>query len=256
MLNNVLALQEYLTGSRIATRFIVRAGPAGSHQSVAIAQTDMTQLQADAYVVPQFRNVVSTGGVAGAIIRAGAREGMARYGDYLARKVAVARLPDWGEVLTVESGGGQSRHLMHAVTVQSGNKVTEGEAISKAVGNSVVEANRLGLRRVIFPALGTGVLGELVGGESARLILGGLWALWEDYPDVSLSQVIIAIHPGDTMRLYESFSGVLDAGVTTRAAWSIDADRRRVFDEGAFQAEQRRRRETTSLMREFILNRR
>ena len=75
---------------------------------VSVHFGDITQHRVDAYVVPQFTNCASFGGVGGAIHRAGGTEGLAEYD-----KRAAAKPYEFGAVDITPSGGGNASYLLH-----------------------------------------------------------------------------------------------------------------------------------------------
>src|SRR5260370_39044038 len=73
---------------------------------VVIHLEDITKFPADAYLVPQFPNYGSFGGVAGAIAKAGGDQGLRKY-----NQIAQAREQKLGSVVVTKWGAGKNTLL-------------------------------------------------------------------------------------------------------------------------------------------------
>lgn len=135
---------------------------------ITVSAGDMTRVPADAYVVPQFKGGASDGGVGGAIYRSGAEKGMDEY-DQAAR----SKNMDFGDAMVTKSGGGNSTHLIHTVTVGSGAN-NEFNNVQSGIKNGLLQADAAGIKSVASPTLGTGIIGQLTDAQSARAIFGGV----------------------------------------------------------------------------------
>ena len=137
--------------------------------SVTVVGGDMTLIDADVYVVPQFNSCASEGGVGGAIARRGAIKGMNEYNEYIDKNGKL----DWSNVVLTESGGGKAKYLVHAVTVGA-DRDSSFEVVQKAVYNALNIAQQQGLQSVVIPAMGTGIIGTLTDVQSANAIMAGI----------------------------------------------------------------------------------
>jgi O-acetyl-ADP-ribose deacetylase (regulator of RNase III) len=165
----------------------------------AVFEGDMTRVPADAYVVPHFRSKfrdghllsgVSMGGVGGAIIRAGAEAGLRKYDDLI---YAAGREQVWGEAMITESGGGKSRMLVNVVRV--GSEVDEEFAVvQQAVFTALMQSSLQGIDTIVFPLMGTGVIGQLTATQSAKAMLSALAQFRSIFPDSFPRQIAIAIY--------------------------------------------------------------
>jgi O-acetyl-ADP-ribose deacetylase (regulator of RNase III) len=181
-------------------------------------RTDMTATPADVMVVPQFSNGISDDGVAGAIIDSGAQSGWEKYIEVI--KNFGGKVP-FGTAHLFPSGGGNSSHLAHVVTVASDRSLPEAqrnyrgvfrgyEVIKEATKEAVLATSEAGLGSMNFPALGTGVLGELKTAPelSAMAILEGVQEASLAAPPGShmISEVrIIAYTTRDLVAFHEAF---------------------------------------------------
>ncbi len=224
-LTAVQSLENLLSRCSGISQFLVRPGPQGNMQAAAIALGDMTRIPCDAYVVPHFQGDVSFAGVGGAVARGGAGHGLMEYEKYVD---ALNRTQEWGEATVTKSGGGNSTHLIHVVSV--GNRSVEKElrTVAMATSSALYRAHEQLLDTIVFPALGTGAHGELVAGQSARAILGSLYTYWSKEPSNRPHGVTVAIY-GDR-DAYHSFSAVLELGVSTQEAAMVDEGKSKKFN--------------------------
>lgn len=219
----VQALETLLANAGVS-QFLVRSGPLEDAQAVAIVLADMPAIHADAYVVPHFQEaVLFERDVAEAVARGGGEQGLLAYYYYIE---GLRRPQERGEVHVTPSGGGNSTHLINVMSLGDPDLDSELRTVAIATGSALQVAGEKGFDTVIFPALGTGVNGQLTAGQSARAILGPLYTYWTE--DQRPHRVIIAIY-GDRAA-FNSFSDVLNSGVLTPEAARVDAGKTRRFD--------------------------
>lgn len=139
--------------------------------TVAILEGDITKRKVDAYVIPQFTSCASYGGVGGAIHRAGGTAGLAEF-----HRRASGTPFSFGDVTETESGGGNAKYHLHAVTVGS-DAEREFRVVHTAIVRAIGIAAVNGLQSIAVPALGTGIIGHLTPEQSARAILSAIAAL-------------------------------------------------------------------------------
>ncbi|MFI3241892.1 MAG: macro domain-containing protein [Alphaproteobacteria bacterium] len=159
--------------------------------SVQVISGDMTSIKADAYIVPQFNNCTSYGGVGGAVNRAGACTGMKSYDE-----IVRSGRQDFGSAFLVPSGGGLSKFLLHVVSVGSGER-QEFETVQKSIFSALKLADDAGLKSILCPALGTGIIGDLTDEQSAKAILSAIAKFAE--VATSLEEFSIVIYGGRTV---------------------------------------------------------
>lgn len=140
-----------------------------ANNKITVALGDMTKVKADAFIVPQFTSDASFGGVGGAVARGGAEGGMSAYQDYVDKNGT----QDFGQVLLTPSYGGNSKYLLHAVSVGSGAEV-EFETVKTAMFNALRLAENNGLSSIVAPAMGTGIIGRLTDTQSAKAMMSAI----------------------------------------------------------------------------------
>jgi O-acetyl-ADP-ribose deacetylase (regulator of RNase III) len=146
----VYDMKEVLLGG---IRFVVMRG-------------DITQVSADAIVVPANSLMLLGGGVAGAVKRKGGEEV-----EREARSRAPVRL---GDAITTGPGRLLVKGIIHAPTMERPAGETSPEIVYLATRAAVREAERNGYRVVAFPGMGTGVGGirpEVSARQMVRAIL-------------------------------------------------------------------------------------
>lgn len=122
---------------------------------IVILKGDITAVEADAIVNAANNRLWMGGGVAGAIKRAGGEE---------IEREAVAKGPiNVGEAVATGAGRLRARYVIHAAAMGYDNQgkmiPPSHESIRNATLNSLLLAEKLGLKSIAFPALGTGVGG-------------------------------------------------------------------------------------------------
>lgn len=117
---------------------------------IKIKKGDITTFEGDAIVNAANNQLWMGGGVAGAIKRAGGQE---------IEREAVSKGPILvGEAISTSAGKLKAKFIIHAAVMGSDLK-TSGEYIKSATINALKEAEKLKVKTIAFPALGTGVGG-------------------------------------------------------------------------------------------------
>jgi O-acetyl-ADP-ribose deacetylase (regulator of RNase III) len=117
---------------------------------IIILQGDITDIDVDAVVNAANTNLLLGSGVAGAIRKKG--------GDSIQRECdRIGPIP-LGEAVVTGAGNLKAKWVIHAAGMHIGGSVTE-ESLRGATKNSLMRADEKGIRRVAFPAIGTGVGG-------------------------------------------------------------------------------------------------
>lgn len=168
---------------------------------VAVALGDMTQLQADAFVVPQFTSASSFGGVGGAVARAGGTHGLEEYQRFIDSQGE----QKFGTVLLTESGGGNAKHHLHVASVGS-PKDDEFNTVQTGFYNALKTAEANGIKSVVAPAMGTGIIGQLESDQSARAMMSAVDQFTKEGGKMDVSFVIY----GDKAA-YQAFTDSLDS---------------------------------------------
>jgi len=117
---------------------------------VEIVKGDISQQDTDAIVNAANNHLWMEAGVAGAIKRNGGRE---------IEEEAVRKGPvQVGEAVSTGGGRLRAKYVIHAAVMGQDLK-TDGEAIRRATESAMAVADKLGVKSISFPALGTGVGG-------------------------------------------------------------------------------------------------
>lgn len=189
-----------------------------SGNDVCVKMGDITQSCVDAIVVPEFKGGASYGGVGGSVARSGAIAGMQAY-DTLVDDMGPQ---SFGTVLLTDSGGGKASKLLHIVSVGSG-KDEEFNTIKTGFFNALEVAARNKVNSIAVPALGTGIIGQLTGEQSAQAMMSALKDYSEDGgPQITIEFVIYGDHQS-----YTEFADVLTSG-SYATANNKQAGRRRM----------------------------
>ena len=118
--------------------------------AIRLFQGDITDLDVDAVVNAANSELWMGSGVAGAIKRRGGKE---------IEEQAKAQGPiGVGEAVITGAGSLKARHVIHAAAMGP-DLATDEAKVRAATRNSLLLAERLSLRSIAFPALGTGVGG-------------------------------------------------------------------------------------------------
>jgi O-acetyl-ADP-ribose deacetylase (regulator of RNase III) len=117
---------------------------------IKVIKGDLTEISADAVINAANNQLSMQAGVAGAIKRKGGS-------TIEAEAVAGGPVPV-GEAVVTGAGALKARYVIHAV-VMGPDRVTDVETVRLATRNALRRAGELGLKSVVFPALGTGAGG-------------------------------------------------------------------------------------------------
>jgi len=159
---------------------------------IRCVQGDIAQQEADAIVNAANNHLWMGAGVAGAIKRAGGREIEAE---------AVAKGPiAIGEAAVTGAGRLKARYVIHAA-VMGQDLRTDAEKIRRSTEATLRRADELGLKRIAFPALGTGVGGFSLE-ECARIMLDAVEA-HAAAGTTSLEQVTFVLYDAPALQAFQ-----------------------------------------------------
>lgn len=117
---------------------------------IEIVKGDIAAIEADALVNAANNHLWMGAGVAGALKRSGGQE----IEDEAIKKGPI----EVGEAVETQAGNLKAHYVIHAA-VMGQNLQTDETKIRNAIKNSLKLAEKLGLKSIAFPALGTGVGG-------------------------------------------------------------------------------------------------
>lgn len=118
---------------------------------IRIAKGDITQVSCDAIVNPANSYGYMGGGVAGAIKRKG--------GEEIEREVISKAPIEIGKAVATTAGKLKSKYIIHAPTMERPAMRIDVSNVRKAVKAALELAKDLGIKRIAFPGMGTGVGG-------------------------------------------------------------------------------------------------
>ena len=118
---------------------------------IVVVTGDITKQKVDAIVNPANSLMIMGGGVAGAIKRAGGRE---------IEDEAVKRAPVVvGKAIATKAGKLEAKYVIHAPTMKQPAMQIGIRNVKLAINGALKCAKKLGVRRIAFPGMGTGVGG-------------------------------------------------------------------------------------------------
>jgi len=206
------ARKPQLAATRPSHKAVVGDEPAFEKQfggiKVNILVGDMTEINSDALVIPQFHNRLSTGGVSGCVKRQGGKRGIAAYEEHLKQHRDGL---EYGTAVLVNSGCEKWPLLIHIASVMpleidTGVARTQGSnVVELSFYNALVAANEKGLKHIVAPALGTNHTAGLGFNESAQAMRSALERFVKNKPNSSLKQVTITLfRRGHDLPRYQS----------------------------------------------------
>ncbi|HIE09697.1 MAG TPA: macro domain-containing protein [Armatimonadetes bacterium] len=149
---------------------------------VEIVEGDITEQAVDAIVNAANNELWMGGGVAGAIKRKGGEE---------IEREAISKGPiEVGSAIETGAGRLKAKYVIHAAVMSGRELKTDGEKIRRATRSALELAERLGVRSLAFPALGTGV-GGFPFSECARIMLSEVKDFGERAERVKLVRLVL-----------------------------------------------------------------
>ncbi len=126
-------------------------------------------LSAEAVMIPHFQEGASFGGVAGILYNLGARDGLDDFHNFVQETGTLSP----GLVVLTKSKGPYP-YLFNCVTVlDDPDPQSQFEAIYTATQIAGALAKNIGIKSIITPAFGTGIIGRLNPRQSAEAVLKG-----------------------------------------------------------------------------------
>jgi len=129
---------------------------------ISIVTGDITKLKVDAIVNPANSMLFMGGGVAGAIKRVGGKE----IEDEALKSAPVPV----GKAIATKAGKLEAKYVIHAPTMEKPAMLTTIDNVKLAMEGVLNCVERLGVKSVAFPGIGTGV-GGLNSEEAARVMI-------------------------------------------------------------------------------------
>lgn len=120
---------------------------------VVLLKGDITEVEADAIVNAANSFLEHGGGVAGALVRKGGKE-IQEESRELVRKFGPVPV---GDVVVTRAGKLKAKYIIHAVGPRYGVEGTD--LLRSAIRRSIEKARELGVRKLVMPAISTGIYG-------------------------------------------------------------------------------------------------
>lgn len=156
---------------------------------VEVKTGDIVKEEVDCIVVPEFINKASYGGVGAAICRADMYNGIKEF-DNLAKSKELK----YGDAVLTQSGKNNT-YLSNVVTIGV-DASHQFMTVFSAIMHTLTQAEKLGLKSVVIPELGTGKDGTLTSSQSAKAILGAIYQFSRMRQTKSVNKVIIVNYHG------------------------------------------------------------
>jgi O-acetyl-ADP-ribose deacetylase (regulator of RNase III) len=156
---------------------------------IEVIQGDITEQETDAIVNAANNHLWMGSGVAGAIKRKGGQ---------IIEKEAVRLGPiEVGEAVSTTAGHLKARYVIHAAGMGQ-DLATSEELVKKTTISSLKLADRLKLKSIAFPAIGTGV-GGLGLDKCAETMLAAV----VEYQSVSLEKVVFVLFDTTAKQVFD-----------------------------------------------------
>jgi O-acetyl-ADP-ribose deacetylase (regulator of RNase III) len=161
---------------------------------IGLEKGDITDCKVDAIVNPANTDLKLGTGVAEAIARRG--------GSTIQRECDDFAPIELGDAARTRGGLMPAKFIIHAA-VMGPDRKTDPEIISKATANALAKAEEVGLKRIAFPALGTGV-GEIPYSDSAHAMLSATVGYLTNRETVRLLEVTYVLYDDEAYLAYKN----------------------------------------------------
>lgn len=168
--------------------------------TLALKAGSLTEMTADAWVVPQLRAQVSDAAVGAAVLQAGGKAGLDAFATHVHAHGALAP----GAVVVTDAGPGlPTRVFIHAATLLTGGALFRDNPAASfrnaftvardAYTGAIHEARARGLASIATPELGVGLLGSLNSRDSLSMLLEAVNTAVQEDPATPL-RITVAIY--------------------------------------------------------------
>jgi O-acetyl-ADP-ribose deacetylase (regulator of RNase III) len=157
---------------------------------IEVIQGDITEQETDAIVNAANNHLWMGSGVAGAIKRKG--------GEIIEKEAVRLGPIEVGEAVSTTAGNLKARYIIHAAGMGQ-DLATSEELVKKTTISSLKVADRLKLKSIAFPAIGTGV-GGLGLDKCAEMMLAAV----TEYQAVSLEKAVFVLFDSTAKQVFNS----------------------------------------------------
>lgn len=168
---------------------------------VSLVHRSLFEADVDGFVIPQFANKLSTGGIAGAATKIFGDRFNEAYDQYMklnSERQQLARVVSYREPE-------HDKYFFHTVTVATGH-LNAARNTSDAVQYVLALCEKKGLTSIGFPAMCTGVEGELEDEQSAKVIANALHRYGRS--EGSDLKITVAISGWDSQQRFAAFKKI------------------------------------------------
>lgn len=158
---------------------------------IVLEQGDLTEADVDAIVNAANNDLQLGGGVAGAIRRKG--------GPAIQQECNQIGPIEIGGAAITTGGNLKAKYVIHAASMRLGGATTA-ESLRNSTRNSLARAKEKGIRRVAFPAVGTGIAG-FPREECAAIMLEEVVSYLEG--ETSVEQVRFVLFDQAALKVFE-----------------------------------------------------
>lgn len=163
MHDQVYCMRRNVNLKNVASKAVAPDPVRDAGARITVKQGDLTREQVDAIVNPTNTGLYGTGGVDGAVHRAG--------GEELTRACRKIGRCEPGEAVFTEGFNLPARFVIHTVGPRwRGGQHNEKRLLANSYRNSLQLASKLGARTVAFPSISTGISGFPLG-EAAEIAI-------------------------------------------------------------------------------------
>lgn len=169
---------------------------------ISVITEDITKLKVDAIVNPANSMLLMGGGVAGAIKKVGGKE----IEDAALKSAPVSV----GEAIATNAGKLKAKYVIHAPTMEKPAMQTTVDNVKLAMEGALNCAERLGIKSIAFPGMGTGV-GGLSLDEASEIMVEQI----KSHIDLrtSLKEIVLV---GFSNELASAFKGAINKVLVER----------------------------------------
>lgn len=159
-----------------------------------IIKGDITDLEVDAIVNAANTELILGSGVAGAIRKKG--------GDLIQKECSDIGPIALGQSVVTGSGNLKSNYVIHAAGMKLGGTVNE-TSLRNATLSSLKEADKIGLKTIAFPAIGTGV-GGLSLYKCSRIMIDTVTDYLEK-PNKNIKKVLFVLFDDKAFNIFSEY---------------------------------------------------
>ncbi|HEX9666168.1 MAG TPA: macro domain-containing protein [Thermodesulfobacteriota bacterium] len=161
---------------------------------ITVIKGDITEIEVDAIVNAANTDLILGSGVAGAIRKKG--------GDLIQNECNEIGSIPLGEAAITGAGNLRARYVIHAAGMHLGGRVSE-VSLKDTTNNSLLRASEKNLKKIAFPAIGTGA-GGFPMKDCARVMVDTVSEFLED-KHTSIERVYFVLFDEDSFDVFDHY---------------------------------------------------